>query len=115
MEPKVKSPNSQSDEILEEVSSPTVHEKYLAFVRRENKDKTVWFVLALVLQGTLILPVPAVLLFYYNAPIYVLVITLLTYFPNLITAMTGASLRVTLAIFIASLLINWGMLLYYVL
>src|ERR1700761_5971775 len=115
MVPKVKTANNQADEKLPGVSSPTIHEKYLAFVRRENKDKTVWFVLALALQGTLILPVPAVLLFYYKAPIYVLVITLLTYFPNLITAMTGSGLRVTLEIFIGSLLINWGMLLYYVL
>ena len=115
MEPTVKTPINPADEKLPKGSSPTVHEKYLAFVRRENKDKTVWFVLAMVLQGTLILPVPAILLFYYNAPIYVLVITLLTYFPNLITAMTGSSLRVTLAIFICSALINWGMLLWYIL
>jgi hypothetical protein len=115
MEPTIKKPINLTDEKLSEGSSPSIHEKYLAFVRRENKDKTVWFVLAMVLQGTLILPVPAILLFYYNAPIYVLVITLLTYFPNLITAMTGSGLRVTLAIFAGSLLINWGMLLYYIL
>ena len=115
MEPTIKNPINPSDEKLPARSSQTVHEKYLAFVRREDKDKTVWFILAMVLQGTLILPVPAILLFYYNAPIYVLVITLLTYFPNLITAMTGSGLRVTLAIFIGSLLINWGMLLYYIL
>ena len=115
MEQKGKIPVNLADEKLPGVSSPTIHEKYLAFVRREDKDKTVWFILALVLQGTLILPVPAILLFYYNAPIYVLVITLITYFPNLITAMTGASLRVTLAIFICCLVINWGMLLCYVL
>ena len=115
MEPKVKTPGNLADEKLPEVKSPTVHEKYLAFVRREDKDKTVWFVLAMALQGLLILPVPAILLFYYNAPVYVLAITLLTYFPNLITAMSGSGLRVTLAIFFGSLLINWGMLLYYIL
>ena len=115
MEPIIKKPINFTDEKPSGGSSPTIHEKYLAFVRRENKDKTVWFVLAMVLQGTLILPVPAILLFYYNAPIYVLAITLLTYFPNLITAMTGSGLRVTLAIFAGSLLINWGMLLYYIL
>jgi hypothetical protein len=115
MEPTIKNPINPSDEKLSGGSSQTVHEKYLAFVRRENKDKTVWFVLAMALQGLLILPVPAILLFYYNAPVYVLAITLLTYFPNLITAMSGSGLRVTLAIFFGSLLINWGMLLYYIL
>src|ERR1700749_2514600 len=115
MGPTIKKTINPSGEKLTGGASQTVHEKYLAFVRREDKDKTVWFFLAMVLQGTLILPVPAILLFYYNAPIYVLVITLLTYFPNLITAMTGSGLRVTLAIFIGSLVINWGMLFWYIL
>src|SRR5882757_642545 len=115
MEPTIKTPINLTEEKFPGGSKPTVHNRYLAFIKRQQKNQTAWFMLTMVLQGTLILPVPAILLFYYNAPIYVLVITLLTYFPTLITAMTGSGLRVTLAIFIGSLLINWGMLLWYIL
>ena len=114
MEPTIKTPNL-TDEKLPGGSKPTVHNRYLAFIKRQQKNQTAWFMLTMVLQGLLILPVPAILLFYYDAPIYVLIITMLTYFPNLITAMTGSGLRVTIAIFVCSLLINWGMLLCYIL
>jgi hypothetical protein len=115
MEPTIKTPINLVGKKLPGGLEPTVHNRYLAFIKRQQKNRTVWFLLTLVLQGNLILPVPAILLFYYNAPIYVLMITMLTYFPNLITAMTGSGLRVTLAIFACSLLINWGMLLWYIL
>jgi hypothetical protein len=115
MEPTTKNPINLTDDELIGGSKPTVHNRYLAFIKRQQKNQTVWFLLTLVLQGILILPVPAILLFYCNAPIYVLMITMLTYFPNIITAMTGSGLRVTLAIFAGCLLINWGMLLCYIL
>jgi len=115
MEPTIKTPIKLADEKLPGGSKPTVHNRYLAFIKRQQKNQTAWFMLTMVLQGLLILPVPAILLFYYDAPIYVLIITMLTYFPNLITAMTGSGLRVTIAIFVCSLLINWGMLLCYIL
>jgi hypothetical protein len=115
MEPTIKTPINLADEKLSGVSEPTVHNRYLAFIKRQQKNQIGWVLLSMTIQGILTLPVPAILLFYYNAPIYVLMITLLTYFPNLITAMTGSGLRVTLAIFACSLLINWGMLLCYIL
>ena len=115
MEPTIKTQLNPMDETINIVSNPSVHTRYLAFIKRQQQNRTVWFLFTLVLQGILILPVPAILLFYYNAPIYVLIITMLTYFPNLITAMTGSGLRVTLAIFACCFLINWGMLFCYIL
>ncbi|MDB4922967.1 MAG: hypothetical protein JWQ54_4950 [Mucilaginibacter sp.] len=115
MEPTIKTAINLTEEKFPGGSKPTVHNRYLAFIKRQQKNQTAWFMLTMVLQGILILPVPAILLFYYDAPIYVLIITMLTYFPNIITAMTGSGLRVTLAIFACSLLINWGMLLCYIL
>ena len=115
MEPTIKTPVDPIEETLPDGPQPTVHNKYLAFVKRQQPNQAGWVLLTMIMQGILTIPVPAILYFYYGAPIYVLVITLITYFPNLITAMTGSGLRITLAIFAASLLINWGMFLCYIL
>jgi hypothetical protein len=115
MEPIIKTPVNLADEQNPGEQEPTVHNRYLAFVKRQTKNQAGWVLFTMIVQGVFTLPAPAILIFYYDAPIYVLIITLLTYFPNLITAMTGSGLRVTFAIFTCSLLINWGMLLCYIL
>jgi hypothetical protein len=115
MEPTITPHINPTDEKRPDGSKPTVYNRYLAFIKGRQKDRTMWFLLSLVVQGIFILPAPAILLVYYDAPIYVPMITMLTCYPNVITAMTGSGLRDTLAVFACGLLSNWGILFWYIL
>ena len=70
---------------------------------------------SLVSQGVLFLPVPAFLLYYYNAPIVVLVVTLVLFFANIIAGMGGSGIRTLLGFFAFSVLVHITMLLVFML
>lgn len=84
--------------------------KWINFTDSQVKYRAVWFMFSLVLQGVLFLPVPAFLLYYYNAPIMVLAVTLGMFFANVIAGMGGSSVRVMLTLFAASVLVHITML-----
>jgi hypothetical protein len=86
----------------------------LSIADHQAEHKTIWFFFSLVFQGVLFLPIPAVLMFYYNAPIIVLPITFGLYLANIIVGMGGSSIRVVLGLFTASVLVNLGMLAFYI-
>lgn len=88
---------------------------YLKFVDSQKNYRTMWWFVNLMVHGNLVLAVPAVIIYYYNAPVILLGVTVLGFFGNLVANMGGAGIRVTLTAFFASLLINLSMLLYYVL
>ena len=89
--------------------------KWLWLADRQSKNQTLWFLLSLVGQGVFFLPVPALLIYYYNAPIVVLVITLFLFFSNIIAGMGGSGIRTTLTLFAVSVLIHLLMLAVYIL
>jgi hypothetical protein len=93
----------------------TIWEKYLAFADSQSKNKTVWFLLSLIIQGVFFLPIPMVLMFYYNAPVAVVPITVLLYLGNIIVGMGGYGTRVLLAVSIVSIIINLSMLASFIL
>jgi hypothetical protein len=82
----------------------------LAVADHQAEHKTIWFFFSLVFQGVLFLPIPAVLMYYYNAPIIVLPITFGLYLANIIVGMGGSNIRVVLGLFVFSVLINLTML-----
>jgi len=63
-----------------------LHSKWLAFTESQAESKIAWYVVSMIAQGVLFLPVPAVLLYYFTAPFYVLVITLGLFFQTLLPA-----------------------------
>lgn len=67
----------------------------MSYSDTQAKNQTLWFFVSLILQGVFFLPIPAVLMFYYVAPIIVLVITLLLYFANIIAGMGGSGMHCT--------------------
>jgi hypothetical protein len=93
----------------------TAWTKFLAFADGQTKHRTIWFLVSLMAQGVLILPVPAVLMYYYNAPIVVLVITLGLFFANVIAGMGGASIRAMILLFALSILVHLLMLTVFIL
>lgn len=86
----------------------------LALADHQADNKTIWFFFSLIFQGVLFLPIPAVLMFYYNAPIIVLPITFGLYLANIIVGMGGSNIRVVLGLFLCSVLINLMMLALYI-
>jgi hypothetical protein len=87
----------------------------LATVDNQAENKTAWFLVTLVLQGVLFLPIPAVLLYYYHAPIIVLPVTFGLYLGSIIVGMGGSGIRVVIGWLLMSTLINLGMLALYIL
>jgi len=81
-------------------------DKFTAFAYSQHERKAMWFFAALIVQGVLFLPLPAFLIYYYDAPIIVLMVTLTCFFTTIIAYMGGAGIRGVLAISIASILIQ---------
>ncbi|EHQ27706.1 hypothetical protein [Mucilaginibacter paludis] len=89
--------------------------KWLAFADSQASKKTMWFMVALMGQGVLFLPIPALLMYYFDAPIYVLAITLGLFFANFIAGMGGSNIRTTLSLFALSIITHLIMLLVFIL
>lgn len=90
----------------------SIWSKYLAFLDRQRSNRTLWFLLSLSIHATLILPLPLLLIGYFNAPIAFLAITMLCFFTNFVANMGGASLRTTFTCFMASIIVHLGMVLW---
>jgi len=89
--------------------------KWLAVADSQAKNKAVWFVASLVIMGVLFLPLPAVLIYSYNAPIMVLVISMVLFFSNFIAGMGGSGIRTTLSLFAVSIVTYITMAVIYIL
>ncbi|QQL50251.1 hypothetical protein [Mucilaginibacter ginkgonis] len=84
--------------------------KWLKFADSQAPYKTAWFLVSLIAQGVLFLPIPAVLMYYYQAPIAVLAVTMILFFGNVISGMGGSGIRVVLTALALSVIIHLLML-----
>jgi hypothetical protein len=91
-------------------NSTGLWDKFIAFADRQQERKVMWFFLALTIQGIFFLPMPAVLMYYYNASITVLLITMSCFFTNIIAFMGGAGIRTVLLLSVLSILIQVAVL-----
>ena len=98
-----------------QLTTPTLWSKWLAFADTQAPNKTLWFLVSLMLQGVLFLPIPAVLMYYFDAPLAVLAVTMVLFFGNVIAGMGGSGIRTLLNFFAASVIIHLAMLLYFIL
>lgn len=93
----------------------TLWSKIVDFATNQKQNHTLWFFLTLVIHGVLVLPVPAMLIYYFNGPEVILAITMVCFFVNIIANMGGAGIKTTLAVFAGSVLIHLAMILLFVL
>src|SRR5476651_1522533 len=93
----------------------TAWQKFLATLDNQVSNLTLWYIVSMIAQGILFLPVPAALIFYFNAPLWLLPITLALFFGNIIAGMGGAGIRVILSLFIISSIIHLGLVTFYLL
>src|ERR1700748_1097574 len=80
--------------------------RWLTIADAEAPRKTLWFFISLISQGVLFLPIPALLMYYFNAPIAVLSISLILFFANFIAGMGGSNIRTTLSLFVISIAVH---------
>lgn len=78
--------------------------KLTAWADNQAPNRTLWFMVSLITQGVLFLPAPAALLYYFDAPLAVLAVTLGLFFSNIIAGMGGASIRAMLGLFALSII-----------
>lgn len=90
----------------QKINLHNLHQKFNIFCDSQAGNRTAWFLFALVFQGVFFLPLPAVLIYYYGAPVAVLALTLGLFFANIIAGMGGAGIRTLLGFFAASLVAN---------
>lgn len=89
--------------------------KFMTFADSQKNSHTLWFFIVLMVHGVFFLPLPAVLMFYFNAPAAVLAVTMVCFFTNLIATMGGAGIRTALTVFAASILLHIVMALIFIL
>lgn len=88
--------------------------KLLTAADSQADNKTAWFLVSLIFQGVLFLPIPAVLMYYYQAPLIVLPVTFGLYLSNIIAGMGGSGIRVVLGMILLSVMVNLTMLALYI-
>jgi len=85
--------------------------KFNHFADSQAQNRTLWFFVNLVVHGVFILPLPVVLIYYFNAPVVIILATMTCFFMNIIANMGGAGIRTTIGLFAISLLVHVGMVL----
>ena len=98
-----------------QLKSNVAWNRWTAFTKNHEKDRMQWFVIAFIVQAVFCLPLPAALIYYYNASPLCLVVTVLLFFVNLTAGFCGARIRSILSLTIISLAVNLLMLAFYAL
>jgi len=107
-------PSTQSPVTSYAASGKLILRMYLDFADSQEKSATLWFLLSLMINGVLFLIVPPVLIWNFGAPLAVLGVTVVGFFSNLIANMGGSGIRTTITLFFLMVLINTGMLIFYI-
>ncbi|MBS1524430.1 MAG: hypothetical protein JST19_02210 [Bacteroidetes bacterium] len=84
----------------------TLLDKFNAFADAQKEKKAFWFFAALTVQGIFFLPLPVFLVYYFNASITIVLITMVCFFTSIIAYMGGAGIRSVVLLSIASILIQ---------
>lgn len=98
-----------ADKQVEAKNKILFYSRFKEFAESQAKNRAGWFMASLLWQGVLCLPVPAFLLYYYNAPIWVLFITVLLFFINLVAGMAGTKTTTVIGLLAAGTLVNLAM------
>lgn len=87
--------------------------KWSSFINSHAKNVTAWFLASMMVQGIFFLPLPALLIFNFGAPTYILVFTLGLFFANLIAGMSSSGIKTIIYLFAASVIVNLSILILF--
>jgi hypothetical protein len=91
--------------VKQNIFSKSFH-AYLRYADGQAKNHLLWFFMALMIHGVFFLASPAILIWFFGAPLAVLAVTILNFFANLIANMGGAGIRTTITFFYLGLIVN---------
>jgi membrane protein insertase Oxa1/YidC/SpoIIIJ len=106
MATSIKAPIQWAHQSEDKQNELSFYGRFVSFTETQSQNKTLWFLISLMFQGVFFLPLPAVLIYYYNAPVFILGITLILFFSNIIAGMGGASIKVIVQLLAASFIIH---------
>ncbi|HVS92165.1 MAG TPA: hypothetical protein VHE59_09050 [Mucilaginibacter sp.] len=95
-------------------NNESIVKRFARFAATQSDKRLGWFMVSLLAQSVLFLPVPAALMYYYDAPIWVLAVTVVTFFANIIAGMGGSKINVLIFLAGFSTIIHIAMILFYV-
>src|ERR1700744_1503290 len=84
----------------------SLYNRFITFTETQSDHKTLWFLVSLIFQGVFFLPLPAVLIYYFHAPVFILGITLVLFFANIIAGMGGTGIKTIIKLLAASFIIH---------
>jgi len=93
----------------------SIADRLSAFIESQKDKRLAWFMISLLAQAVLILPIPAVLIYYYNAPESILAVTLGLFFANIIAGMGGSKTSVMILLVALNTVVHVVMILAFVL
>ncbi|HVV56673.1 MAG TPA: hypothetical protein VHC47_15165 [Mucilaginibacter sp.] len=103
---KIHAPVNHTESKTSDLRHSNIFTRLMAYAENHPQSNTSVFLVSLIVQGILFLPVPAALMYYYNAPMVVLVITMTLFFANIIAGMGGAGIKTLLSLFALSVVVH---------
>jgi len=93
----------------------SILKRFEEFAESQKDKRLAWFMISLLAQSVLVLPVPAALMYYFNAPIWVLAITVSLFFANIVAGMSGSKISVLMALIAITTVVHIAMIMTFVL
>jgi hypothetical protein len=98
------------DKTKAQLNADQPENKWAVFFDSQKKNTTAWFLISMMVQGILFLPIPAVLIYSFNAPAIILIFTLGLFFANIIAGMSNAGVKTIIYLFAAGVIMNLSLL-----
>lgn len=93
----------------------SLYKRFLNYSETQTEKRAAWFLLSILGPGVLFLPLPAFLMYYYDAPIWTLATTLVLFFASVVTGMAGSKTSVVIFLLGLNIIVHVAMLLAFIL
>ncbi|HEY4327580.1 MAG TPA: hypothetical protein VGN20_26580 [Mucilaginibacter sp.] len=90
-------------------------QKWTEFADSQSKNRMMWFLIAFVFQAVIFLPIPAALMYYYNAPVVAVAVTVPLFFGFMVIGMCGFGIRTLISYTALCVVMNLAMVAFFVL
>ena len=91
----------------------SVYKNFTRFAKSQTEKRAAWFLISIIGPGVLFLPIPAALMYYYDAPIWTLAATVILFFTSLVAGMGGSKIGVVIALLGLNIIVHISMILIF--
>ena len=96
------------DTVLAQKSEKTgILSRYYDFCDKEEKQRTLWFIIPLMSLASAIMPVTIFLMSYFDFFLFFVAISILLFFTNIILSIAGQPTRVTITFYLFTVLFHF--------